>query len=147
MRKRVNGNTYNHLEKHTPLMTRTSYGFKMTLKDSPCFTEWIGVSYKPLGCIFLIMCIRFFTACAIKKIDFGKLTHINTFLHVIRHWHKVHKTQNVVLQWLIDLKTCGKYKYWIISKLNKKRNSVLHLLLMWILYLFYYYYYYLIKEV
>jgi len=26
---------------------------KRHLKDSPCSSEWIDVSYKPLGCIFL----------------------------------------------------------------------------------------------
>jgi len=72
MSKGVKVNPYNHLEIHTPLMTRISCGFKRCLKDFPCFTEWIDVSYKPLGCIFLTMQIHFFTVRAIKKIDFGK---------------------------------------------------------------------------
>jgi len=28
VRKRVKGNPYNHLEKHTPIMTQTSCGFE-----------------------------------------------------------------------------------------------------------------------
>jgi len=39
------------------------------------------------------------------------------------------KAQNAVLQWWIiatNLKTRGKYKYWITFKLNKKRNFMLH---------------------
>jgi len=48
-----------------------------------------------------------------------------------------HKAQNAVLQWWIvtnNVKKCGKYKYRIISKLNKKRKFMFHLLLMQILY-------------
>jgi len=72
MRKGVKGNLYNHLEKHTPVMTRISCGFETIFKRLPCSTEWIDVSYKPLGCIFSTMWNRFFTAHAIKKINFGK---------------------------------------------------------------------------
>ena len=46
---------------------------------------------------------------------------------MIRHWIKRHKAQNTVLQWqtvATNLKACGKYKYWIIFKSNKKQNSV-----------------------
>jgi len=76
----VKENPYNHLEKHTPLTTQTSCGFKMMFKNSLCSTEWIDISYKPLGSIFLTRWIHFFTACAIKKIDILK-THLNAFLH------------------------------------------------------------------
>jgi len=59
------------LRKHTPLTSQTSCGFKTThLQDFPCCTEWIDVIYKPLGCIFLTIWIRFVTAHAIKNIDF-----------------------------------------------------------------------------
>jgi len=48
-----------------------------------------------------------------------------------------HKAQNAVLQQIVttNLKTYGKYKYWIIPKLNKRWNSMLDSLLMQILYL------------
>ena len=49
-------------------MTKPPVVLKQHLKDSPCSTKWIGVSYKPLGCIFLTMWIHFFTAHAIKKL-------------------------------------------------------------------------------
>jgi len=70
MWKRVKGNPYNYLEEHTPLKTQTSCSFKTAFKDSLCSIEWIDVSYKPPGCIFLTRWIRFFTVHAIKKINF-----------------------------------------------------------------------------
>jgi len=97
MRKQVKGNLYNHLEKYTPVTTQTSCSLKQCLKDSPCSTEWIDVSYKPLGCIFSTIWSHFLTACAIKKDRFWK-TYVNTFLLVIRHLYNAHKAQNVVLQ-------------------------------------------------